>query len=112
MSVLLALCTCPDSGSADTIASLLVEEQIAACVSIVPGLTSVYRWQGKIERDAEVLLLIKTTEQQIETLTARVLELHPYDLPEIIAVPVTRGLPQYLEWVSSCISDDKKASSA
>lgn len=107
MGVLLTLCTCPDSQSADAIATDLVEQRLAACVNILPGLTSVYRWEGKIEHDAEVMLLIKTTDQQIETLTTRVHELHPYELPEIIAVPVTRGLPQYLEWVSTCASQDK-----
>lgn len=107
MGVLLTLCTCPDTESADAIATALVEQRLAACVNILPGLTSVYQWDGKIQHDAEVLLLIKTTEQQIETLTARVHELHPYELPEIIAVPVTRGLPQYLKWVSTCASHEK-----
>ncbi len=107
MGVLLTFCTCPDTESADAIATALVEQRLAACVNILPGLTSVYQWDGKIQHDAEVLLLIKTTEQQIETLTARVHEMHPYELPEIIAVPVTRGLPQYLKWVSTCASYEK-----
>ena len=107
MGVLLTFCTCPDTESADAIATALVEQRLAACVNILPGLTSVYQWDGKIQHDAEVLLLIKTTEQQIERLTARVHEMHPYELPEIIAVPVTRGLPQYLKWVSTCASYEK-----
>lgn len=105
-TVLIALCTCPDAGVADRIAATLVDEGLAACVNLVPGLTSIYRWQGEIQRDAEVLLLIKTCEARLPELTHRVRELHPYELPELIAVPVSGGLPDYLEWVITCTSPD------
>lgn len=105
-NVLLTLCTCPDDATALRIAEALVSEGLAACVNRVPGLTSVYLWQDKIEHDAETLLLIKTTDARFEALAARLRELHPYELPEIVAVPVTRGLPEYLQWVSTCTADD------
>lgn len=104
--VLLTLCTCPDRSVAAGIAEHLVSEGLAACVNLIPGIESVYRWQGKIQRDAEVLLLIKTTNARFNALSARLRELHPYDLPEIISVPVTHGLPGYLEWVYQCTSDE------
>ena len=78
---------------------MLVEERLAACASVLPGLRSVYRWQGAIERADEVLLLIKTTRERIEPLTARVASLHPYELPEVVAVEVAGGLAAYLDWV-------------
>lgn len=93
------LCTCPPE-AADQLATALVEEQLAACVNVLPGIQSVYRWQGALERSAESLLLAKTTSDRYPALETRLRELHPYDLPEIIALPVERGLPGYLAWVS------------
>ena len=103
---LLVFCTCPDTATADRIAEALVTERLAACVNQIPGIRSVYLWQGKIERDAEVLLMIKTTDRRFAALETRITRLHPYEVPEIIAAPVTRGLPAYLEWVSTCTADD------
>ncbi|MFH0884040.1 MAG: divalent-cation tolerance protein CutA [bacterium] len=81
----------------------LVEERLAACVNRIPNLTSTYRWQGKIETDAEELLLIKTTARHVQRLTARVKELHPYDVPEVLVLTVGSGLGAYLSWVrQSC----------
>jgi len=96
---LLILCTCPDAESAGHIARVLVEERLAACVNRVPGLTSVYRWQGEIHEDNEVLLLIKTRRELFELLRARIIELHPYDVPEVIALEITAGHTPYLEWL-------------
>lgn len=93
------LCTCPPE-AADQLATALVEEQLAACVNVLPGIQSVYRWQGALERSAETLLLAKTTSDRYPALETRLRALHPYDLPEIIALPVERGLPGYLAWVS------------
>ena len=97
--VLIAYVTCPDREIAGQIARDLVEKYHAACVNIVPNLVSVYRWNNKIETDDEVLLMIKTTEQAFAGLRNIVLAEHPDELPEIIAVPVTHGLPGYLSWV-------------
>jgi periplasmic divalent cation tolerance protein len=104
--ILIALCTCPDAALADHIAETLVGEGLAACVNALPGVSSVYRWQGEVQRDAEVLLLIKTTQARLSGLTDRVRQLHPYDLPEVIAIPVSGGLPDYLQWVITCTSPD------
>ena len=101
MSVLLAYSTCPDAASADAIARALVAERLAACVSQLPGLRSTYRWQGQVEQADEVLLLIKTTADRLVALTARLRELHPYELPELIAVEVRAGHPAYLDWVAA-----------
>lgn len=106
MTVLACFCTCPDSTSAARIADALVKERLAACVNQVPGLKSVYRWQGGIEHDDEVLLLIKTTRERLDALTARVQELHPNELPEVIAVEVAGGLAAYLDWVAEQTRDD------
>ena len=97
---LLVLSTCPDKHSAEAIATALVEGGHAACVNIVPGLTSVYPWQGRIERDSELLLLAKTTAEAYPRLEETVRRLNPNELPEIIALPVERGLSSYLDWVS------------
>jgi len=100
VTVLACFCTCPDADSAARIAQALVEERLAACVNQLPGLRSVYRWQGGIERADEVLLIAKTSAGRLEALTARVRELHPYELPELIAVEVAGGLAAYLDWVA------------
>jgi periplasmic divalent cation tolerance protein len=104
--VLITFCTCPDEEVAEGIARTLVGERLAACVNLIPVVSSIYRWEGKIEHDTETLLLIKTTETRFDALSARLREMHPYDLPEIIASPVQRGLPDYLQWVSKCTEDD------
>lgn len=96
---LLILSTCPDAGTAQIIAEQLVDRQLAACVNILPGLTSVYQWQGKRENAQEHLLLIKTTNEAYQTLEQTITELHPYELPEVIAVPIERGLDAYLNWI-------------
>ena len=101
MPVLLAYSTCPDAASAEAVARALVDERLAACVNQLPGLRSTYRWQGQIEQADEVLLLIKTTADRLDALTARLRELHPYELPELIAVEVRAGLPAYLDWVAA-----------
>ena len=100
----LALCTCPDVDSARTLAHALVDEHLAACVSRVPGITSVYAWQGRIEEDTEVLLLIKTTSERFAALRERVVALHPYDVPELIALDIDDGLPAYLQWLQQATS--------
>ena len=100
MAVLACFCTCPDAASADRIADALVEARLAACVNQLPGLRSVYRWQGGIERSDEVLLVIKTTADRLDALTEQVRALHPYELPELLAFEVAGGLAAYLDWVA------------
>ncbi|MGW8248558.1 MAG: divalent-cation tolerance protein CutA [Acidiferrobacterales bacterium] len=96
----LILNTCPDQQTADSIANTLVEQGLAACVNIVPGIQSVYRWQGKVERQGEVLLMIKARADAFSAISARIVELHPYELPEVIAVTIGNGLQPYLEWIN------------
>jgi len=96
--VLVVLVTCPPD-KAQAIAGALVEERVAACVNVVPSLLSVYRWKGAVHNDAEALLIVKTTKDRFEALKQAVLKHHPYELPEVIAVPVERGHTPYLEWV-------------
>ena len=93
------LCTVPDAETAGMLARRLVEEKLAACCNIVAGIKSVYRWQGEIHEDDEHLLLIKTTSAVYDMLQARIAELHPYDTPEILALPVNQGLQKYLNWL-------------
>jgi periplasmic divalent cation tolerance protein len=97
---LLCLSTCPDVETAATIARVLVEEQLATCVNRLPGALSTYRWQGEIHEDAEVLLVIKTTRARFEALRVRVAELHPYEVPELVAFEIADGLPPYLDWLA------------
>jgi periplasmic divalent cation tolerance protein len=97
--VLLCYCSCPDAASAQALAEALVNESLAACVNRLPGMVSTYRWEGRVATDPEELLLIKTTAGRFEALKARLLQLHPYDLPELIAVPVQHGHAAYLDWV-------------
>lgn len=97
---LLVLTTCPDPGTASSIARALVEERLAACVNRLDGIASTYRWQDETREDTECLLLIKTSAHTFERLAERIRALHPYELPELIAVPVERGLPAYLRWMT------------
>ena len=96
---LLILCTCPDQATAQNIANQLIDRTLAACVNILPGLTSVYQWQGKRETAQEYLLLIKATDATYPVLEQAITELHPYELPEVIAVPIIQGLNGYLQWI-------------
>lgn len=98
---LLVLTNLPDAASAERIARRLVEQRLAACVNILAPCTSVYRWNAAIETAAEVPLLIKTTRARYAELQDVLAEAHPYELPEIIAVPLEAGLPGYLAWVAS-----------
>ncbi|MDO8346860.1 MAG: divalent-cation tolerance protein CutA [Rugosibacter sp.] len=99
--ILLVFTQMPDAASAELLAETLVTEQLAACVSVLPAVRSVYRWQGALERAEEVPLLIKTTAARYAALEAAIRVRHPYELPEILAVPVTHGLPDYLMWVAN-----------
>lgn len=101
----LLMCSCPDQQTALGLAEHLVAEQLAACVSLLPGVTSVYRWEGEMQHQSEVLLLIKTTLERVEQLTERLRRLHPYEVPEIIAVPITEGLHDYLSWINTCTQE-------
>jgi periplasmic divalent cation tolerance protein len=101
MSVLLALCACPNSEVAERIADALVEQRLAACVNRIVGMRSTYRWQDRIAHDDEVLLLIKTTAERYPALQESILSLHPYELPELIAVKVESGFDRYLAWVEN-----------
>jgi len=93
------LTTCPNRDTAQTLAKTLVEQNLAACVNIIDGVRSVYKWNGGIQDDAELLLLIKSPVEHFPVLRDRLLELHPYELPEIVTVPVTDGLAGYLDWI-------------
>jgi len=99
--MLLVLTTLPDADSAARIARALVEGRHAACVSIGAPVRSIYVWQGALEDASEVPLAIKTTADAYDALEAALRALHPYELPEIVALPVTRGLPAYLQWVDA-----------
>ena len=103
---LLVLTNLPDEASARELATALVSERLAACVNILGPCSSVYRWQDGIERAQEVPLLVKTTTARYAALEAAVRARHPYELPEIIAVPLARGLPEYLAWVAAETSPD------
>ncbi len=101
MSTLLVLTNLPDRASAERLAGLLIERRLAACVNILAPCRSVYRWKGAVQRDEEHPLLVKTSADRYALLEAAIRDAHPYELPEIIAVPVERGLPAYLAWVEA-----------
>jgi periplasmic divalent cation tolerance protein len=97
--ILVVMTTLPDQASAERTARLLVEARVAACVSILSPCTSIYRWQGKVETAAEIPLMIKTTRKAYPRLEQHLRECHPYELPEILATPAVKGLPDYLQWI-------------
>jgi periplasmic divalent cation tolerance protein len=102
----LLLSACPDPASAERIALALVEERLAACVTRLPGARSTYRWNGAIEHADEVQLIAKTTSLRLDAAIARIRELHPYELPEIVAVQTNAGLPGWLDWVHRETSEE------
>jgi periplasmic divalent cation tolerance protein len=97
---LLVFTNLPDRNAAIELARALVEKRLAACVNVLTGCTSVYRWKGEVEHADEVPVLVKTRAARYEELEAAIRALHPYELPEVIAVPIGRGLPEYLDWVA------------
>ncbi len=97
-------CTCPNDETAQNIATTLVEKQLVACANIIPGITSVYRWQDKVASEQEHLLILKTNESAYAQLEAEIRALHPYELPEIVAVSMAHALPEYLHWIDSCLT--------
>jgi periplasmic divalent cation tolerance protein len=101
MSTLLVLTNLPDRAAAERLAELLIEQQLAACVNILAPCRSVYRWKGAVQHDEEHPLLVKTTVERYPALERALRAGHPYELPEIIAVPIEHGLPAYLDWVTA-----------
>jgi len=93
------LVTVPDAATGEALGRALVGERLAACVNVVPGVVSVYRWEGSIQRDSEALLILKTTAAGVEALSDGIVRLHPYDVPEVLALPVVGGHGPYLRWV-------------
>jgi periplasmic divalent cation tolerance protein len=101
VSALLVLTNLPDRASAEKLAEALIEARIAACINILAPCRSVYRWKGAVQHDEEHPVLIKTSAERYAALEQAIRGLHPYELPEIVAVPIERGLPAYLEWVAA-----------
>lgn len=97
---LLVLTNVPDGATAQAIAHAVLGQRLAACVNVLPAVTSIYRWQGAVEQASEVTLLIKTTQARYAELEAAIKSAHPYEVPEIIASPIVAGLPAYLDWVA------------
>lgn len=97
-----ALTTAPTSEKAAEIARVLVEERLAACVNVVPGVRSIYRWQGAVCDDAEALCVVKTRRERVEALKARLAAIHPYQVPELVVMDVTDGSAAYLSWIDDC----------
>jgi periplasmic divalent cation tolerance protein len=99
---LLVITTVPDAATAETLATRLVDRGLAACVNIGAPVTSIYRWEDGTQRDTELMLTIKTTRARYAGVEAAIADGHPYELPEIIAVPITDGLTGYLAWIEAC----------
>jgi periplasmic divalent cation tolerance protein len=97
----------PDRASAISLAQALIGERLAACVNVLADCTSVYHWEGKSETATEVPVFIKTLEQNYSRLEQRIMSVHPYELPELIAVPISGGLPGYLKWIETETLDSK-----
>ena len=97
--VRVVLVTAPDAEVAARLGRTLVEEKLIACANVVPAIRSIYRWEGKVEDATEALLVLKTTRFRVDELVARVVALHPYEVPEVVALPVEAGHDRYLDWV-------------
>lgn len=103
---LAVFCTLPETNIAKKMAEVFVREKLAACCNIVPNLISVYTWKEQIQHDSEVLMIIKTKQSMYEQLEERILELHPYEIPEIIALKIERGSESYLNWINQVVKND------
>ena len=99
----IVFCTCPDLAQAKRIAEELVTKKLAACANILPGLTSIYKWEGKITHDDECLLILKTRRDVLNTLSETIQSLHAYELPEVVAVSISEGLTGYLNWIDESL---------
>lgn len=104
---LVVFTTCPDEATAKELADALVGERLAACVNRLPGVRSTYRWEGEVRDDAEVLLIVKTSADRVGNLCARIEQLHPYQVPEAIAVDIGAGSERYLDWLGQTLSHDE-----
>jgi periplasmic divalent cation tolerance protein len=100
---LLVLCTCPTREAANAIATALLEERLAACVNQLPGVRSLYRWEGRIEDDDELMLLIKTTATNFSAIETMIRNLHPYEVPEVIGLSLTAGSEAYFDWIRNSV---------
>ena len=105
-SILVVFVTCPSVAVGRRLARALLARRLAACVNVLPGVESHFRWKGRVDRAREVLLVIKTTRSAFARLRRAVAELHPYDVPEILALPVLAGHRPYLDWIASSLSGD------
>ena len=105
-AALVVLCTAGDADSAASLARALVDARVAACVNVVPGLRSIYRWQDAVHDDAEVLLIVKTTVGRFDALQAEIRRRHPYDTPEILALEAARIDPRYAAWLIAALGDE------
>ena len=101
--VMVALTTAPSAEVAERIGRTLVEERLAACANVLGGVTSIFRWEGAVQRESEVLVILKTTAGEVEDLERRLAALHPYDVPELVVFPIEAGHAPYLEWVRATV---------
>jgi periplasmic divalent cation tolerance protein len=108
VGVVVVLTTAPDEQVAERIGATLVEERLIACANLVPRVRSIYRWEGAVQRDDEVLVVMKTTTDALELLRERLVALHPYDVPEMLAVPSVDGLGAYLSWIREAVEADRE----
>ena len=106
MGAIAVITTVGTEQEANLLAEELLERRHAACVNIIPGVRSLYRWRGSICRDSEYLLVIKSLEEEYELVAATILELHTYEVPEILTVPIARGDAKFLEWIGSCLDKE------
>jgi periplasmic divalent cation tolerance protein len=105
---ILLLSTCANPQEAQRIAAALINDRLAACVNIIPGITSVYRWQGTVEQSSEILLLMKTTEERHKELEKRLKELHSYEVPEVVKLSISGGSAEYLTWLVEQVSANRE----
>ena len=106
-TAVIILVTAPDGDAAASIGRTLVEERLAACVNIVPDLRSIYRWKGQVQDDPEVLMLVKARREDVGRIADRIVELHPYEVPEVVATEIVAGLGAYLDWVQAETERDR-----